>query len=204
MNFILDKIDNLEVSPTGYETEKLIEIAVENLNKSGNCSIVDVGSGTGKISFELIKYGFQIIATEPNNIARYNLNRKITDLGYNEKIKVVGGFFMNECFEKYDCIIFNPPRFFTESNIKNKFIGLVKRTPVLKQISIYFLNSVVSKNRVFNLLKFISQALTKLKDKGFILIHMTNIEYNYIFNNLNLKSIKISISKNESIVKISI
>lgn len=202
MNYILNKFKRLEISPPGYETKKLIELANNYLTGIEKPKVADIGAGTGEITFKLVKNNFYMTATEPNQTARIELKKNVDKLNYNDKIKLVGGFFMNECEDYYDCIIFNPPRFFINSNIINKIIGLVKRTPLINQIATFMMNASLSKKRVIGLLKFIAQAVTKLNKNGFILIHMTNIEYKYIFRNLNLKVNKSSISDREVIIQI--
>jgi len=202
LNYILNKFKRLEISPPGYETKKLIELANNYLTGIEKPKVADIGAGTGEITFKLVKNNFYMTATEPNQTARIELKKNVDKLNYNDKIKLVGGFFMNECEDYYDCIIFNPPRFFINSNIINKIIGLVKRTPLINQIATFMMNASLSKKRVIGLLKFIAQAVTKLNKNGFILIHMTNIEYKYIFRNLNLKVNKSSISDREVIIQI--
>ena len=202
MNNLFNSFKMLEISPPGYETKKLIELANYYLKGIEKPKVADIGTGTGEIALKLVKNNFYITATEPNQTARLELQKRIDNFDYDNKIKLVGGLFMNECKDSYDCIIFNPPRFFINSSIFNKFIGLVKRTPLVNYIAIFIMNASLSKQRIINLLTFIAQAVTKLNKDGFILMHMTNIEYEYIFSKLKLTINKTSIRNKEVIIQI--
>jgi SAM-dependent methyltransferase len=55
--------------------------------------IAEVGAGTGRLTMELAGRGREVVAVEPALPLRRILSRKLAALGYQERVRVVPGFF---------------------------------------------------------------------------------------------------------------
>ena len=85
----------------------LAEAAVHRLTKS--LPVVDLGAGTGALSFAAAKSGFEVIAIESDPVIASILSQLVQRLGFQEQIKVIEANAM-EWRGLDDCqIISNPP-----------------------------------------------------------------------------------------------
>ena len=78
--------------------------------KGSKKKAVDIGVGSGVLSFQLVRKGFKnIFATDTNKNAIIGVSKEITRLGFDKKIDLAYGDLFNEYEDKADLIVFNPP-----------------------------------------------------------------------------------------------
>lgn len=71
---------------------------------------IEIGVGSGILSFQLIQNGFEnIFATDTNKNAIIGVVQESKRLGYEEKITLNHGDLFENCDVKADVIVFNPP-----------------------------------------------------------------------------------------------
>ncbi|MDD2382952.1 MAG: methyltransferase [Sulfurospirillaceae bacterium] len=71
---------------------------------------IEIGIGSGILSFQLIQNGFEtIFATDTNKNAIIGVAHECKRLGYDEKITLNHGDLFENCNVKADVIVFNPP-----------------------------------------------------------------------------------------------
>ncbi|MDD2357219.1 MAG: methyltransferase [Thiovulaceae bacterium] len=71
---------------------------------------IDIGVGSGILSFQLIQNGFEnIFATDTNKNAIIGVSQESKRLGYEDKITLKNGDLFENCDLKANLIVFNPP-----------------------------------------------------------------------------------------------
>ncbi len=71
---------------------------------------IDIGVGSGVLSFQLIQNGFEnIFVTDTNKNAIIGVKQECKRLGYENKITLHHGDLFENCDVKADLIVFNPP-----------------------------------------------------------------------------------------------
>jgi len=73
-------------------------------------SVFDIGIGSGVLSFQLLKHGFEkIIGTDANPNAIIGCNEALNKNNLSSKIELLYGDLFAECDLKTELIVFNPP-----------------------------------------------------------------------------------------------
>ena len=91
------------------ETEILVELAIEGINKKP-ANILDIGSGSGVIAILLAKLtGSTVTAVEKSRQAFYVLKKNIALHGVTEKVTPVYGDLFPAAANRFDMIVSNPP-----------------------------------------------------------------------------------------------
>ena len=95
--------------PTRFDHLKLFDKWLKKYDGSKE-NAIDIGAGSGILSFQLIQNGFQnIFATDSNKNAIIGVSQESKRLGFEEKITVNHGDLFDNCDVKADLIVFNPP-----------------------------------------------------------------------------------------------
>ena len=95
--------------PTRFDHLKLFDKWLKKYEGSKE-SAIEIGVGSGVLSFQLIQNGFQnIYASDSNKNAIIGVAEENKRLGYEEKITLNHGDLFDNCDVKADLIVFNPP-----------------------------------------------------------------------------------------------
>ena len=95
--------------PTRFDHLKLFDKYLKKYNGEKE-SAIEIGVGSGVLSFQLIQNGFKnIFATDTNKNAIIGVSQECKRLGFDEKIKLNYGDLFENCDVKSDLIVFNPP-----------------------------------------------------------------------------------------------
>ena len=158
------------------ETELIVDVVLD-LFKGDACSLLDLGTGSGAISFALAKErpSWKILAIDKSkkalNVAKLNAkNLKI------ENVTLKKSTWCNNIKEKdFDIIVSNPPY-------------IAKKDPHLRgDIRFEPKKALISKkNGLFDIEKIIIQAKNKLKPNG-ILILEHGFDQSYLIKNIMMK-----------------
>ncbi len=117
---------------------------------------IDIGMGSGILSLQMLKYGFEnIIGTDNNPNAIIGLKEYLSKEGLNNKIHIHYGDLFTGCSEKADLIIFNPP-----------WLPISREVEGIDQAMYY-------DNELFP--RFFEQASKHLKPDGKLLIIFSNL-----------------------------
>ena len=95
--------------PTRFDHLKLFDKWLKKYEGAKN-NAIDIGVGSGVLSFQLIQNGFEnIFATDTNKNAIIGVSKEIERLGFEDKITLNHGDLFDNCDVKADIIVFNPP-----------------------------------------------------------------------------------------------
>jgi methylase of polypeptide subunit release factors len=95
--------------PTRFDHLKLFDKWLKKYD-GAKTNAIEIGVGSGVLSFQLIQNGFEnIFATDINKNAIIGLAQESKRLGYEDKITLNHGDLFENCNEKADVIVFNPP-----------------------------------------------------------------------------------------------
>ena len=95
--------------PTRFDHLKLFDKWLKKYD-GAKTNAIDIGVGSGVLSFQLIQNGFEnIFATDTNKNAIIGVSKEIERLGLEELITLNHGDLFENCDVKADIIVFNPP-----------------------------------------------------------------------------------------------
>ncbi len=95
--------------PTRFDHLKLFDRYLKKYEGSKN-KVIEIGVGSGILSFQLIQNGFEnIFATDTNKNAIIGVLQESKRLGFEDKITLNHGDLFENCDLKADLIVFNPP-----------------------------------------------------------------------------------------------
>ncbi len=95
--------------PTRFDHLKLFDKYLKKYEGAKE-NAIEIGVGSGVLSFQLIQNGFQnIFATDSNKNAIIGVSQESKRLGFEEKITLNHGDLFDNCEVKADLIVFNPP-----------------------------------------------------------------------------------------------
>lgn len=95
--------------PTRFDHLKLFDKWLKKYDGAKN-NAIDVGVGSGVLSFQLIQNGFEnITATDINKNAIIGVSEESKRLGFEDKITPIHSDLFENCDVKADIIVFNPP-----------------------------------------------------------------------------------------------
>ena len=95
--------------PTRFDHLKLFDKWLKKYEGSKE-NAIEIGVGSGVLSFQLIQNGFKnIFATDTNKNAIIGVSEESKRLGYEEQITLNHGDLFENCDVKADLIVFNPP-----------------------------------------------------------------------------------------------
>lgn len=95
--------------PTRFDHLKLFDKWLKKY-KGSKENAIEIGVGSGVLSFQLIQNGFKkIFATDTNKNAIIGVSQESKRLGFEDKIRVNHGDLFENCDVQADLIVFNPP-----------------------------------------------------------------------------------------------
>lgn len=95
--------------PTRFDHLKLFDQWLKKYEGSKE-KVIEIGVGSGILSFQLIQNGFlNIFATDTNKNAIIGVSEESKRLGYENNIILNHGDLFENCYIKADVIVFNPP-----------------------------------------------------------------------------------------------
>ncbi|MDA3952017.1 MAG: methyltransferase [Bacteroidales bacterium] len=95
--------------PTRFEHLKLFENWLKQY-KGDKKSAIDIGIGSGVLSLQMLKHGFEkVYGTDTNPNAIIGLNESLNKNKLNSKIDLLHGDLFANCNVKTELIVFNPP-----------------------------------------------------------------------------------------------
>ncbi len=95
--------------PTRFDHLKLFDKWLKKYDGPKN-NAIDIGVGSGILTFQLIQNGFEnIFATDTNKNAIIGVSLESKQLGFKDKITLNHGDLFENCDVKADVIVFNPP-----------------------------------------------------------------------------------------------
>lgn len=95
--------------PTRFEHLELLDGWLTTYRGDRETAI-DVGVGSGVITYQLLKHGFaKVRATDSNPNAIHGMKNAIAQKAIASRVELFGGDLFAECDELADLIIFNPP-----------------------------------------------------------------------------------------------
>lgn len=95
--------------PTRFDHLKLFDKWLKRY-KGSKDKAIEIGIGSGVLSFQLIQNGFEnIFATDTNINAIIGVSKESKRLGFEDKITLSHGDLFENCVVKADLIVFNPP-----------------------------------------------------------------------------------------------
>jgi len=95
--------------PTRFDHLKLFDKWLKKYD-GAKAHAIDMGVGSGVLSFQLIQNGFErITAIDTNKNAIIGVNKECERLGYEDRITLINGNLFEDCTLKVDLIVFNPP-----------------------------------------------------------------------------------------------
>lgn len=185
-----------------FDTEELVEITYKYIkdNFKNNVSIIDLGTGSGCISFALKKLlpnsnitGVDI-SSDALDVAVHNKNKLNLD------VKFIENDMLNNINDKYDVIISNPPYLSLNKSYVEKIVDNYEPKLALyaDNDGLYFYEEILSTCK------------KNLNDKYIIAFEMDEFQgeyikalaYKYLGNNINLE-IKKALNGNDRFIIIS-
>lgn len=104
--------------PTRFDHLKLFDKWLKKYEGSKDTAI-DIGVGSGILTFQLIQNGFNnIYATDSNKNAIIGVEKESERLGFKDKITLNYGDLFENCNIKADVIVFNPPWLLAKHNLE--------------------------------------------------------------------------------------
>jgi 16S rRNA G966 N2-methylase RsmD len=95
--------------PTRFDHLKLFDKWLKKYDGSKE-KVIEIGVGSGILSFQLIQNGFEnIFATDTNKNAIIGVSQECKRLGFENNITLNHGDLFENCDIKADLIVFNPP-----------------------------------------------------------------------------------------------
>lgn len=95
--------------PTRFEHILLFENWLKNY-QGNKTSAIEIGVGSGILSFQLLKHGFKkVYATDSNENAIIGLSKHLSNIDSTDKIALSHGDLFAACPSLADIIVFNPP-----------------------------------------------------------------------------------------------
>ena len=95
--------------PTRFDHLKLFDKWLKKYD-GPKTNAIDIGVGSGVLSFQLIQNGFEnITAIDTNKNAIIGVLEESERLGYKDKMTLIHGDLFENCDVKADVIVFNPP-----------------------------------------------------------------------------------------------
>jgi methylase of polypeptide subunit release factors len=95
--------------PTRFDHLKLFDKWLKKYD-GPKTNAIDMGVGSGVLSFQLIQNGFEnITAIDTNKNAIIGVSEESKRLGYEDKMTLIHGDLFENCDVKADVIVFNPP-----------------------------------------------------------------------------------------------
>ncbi|MBN1251658.1 MAG: methyltransferase [Bacteroidales bacterium] len=95
--------------PTRFEHLTLFDNWLKKYNGEKK-SAIDIGIGSGVLSFQMLKYGFEkIYGTDSNPNAIFGLHEDLNNTKLNSKIELMHGNLFADFDFKTELIVFNPP-----------------------------------------------------------------------------------------------
>ncbi len=95
--------------PTRFDHLKLFDKWLKKYD-GAKTDAIDIGVGSGVLSFQLIQHGFEnIYASDTNKNAIIGVSEEIQRLGYESKMTLHHADLFEGCDVKADLIVFNPP-----------------------------------------------------------------------------------------------
>jgi methylase of polypeptide subunit release factors len=95
--------------PTRFDHLKLFDKYLKRYEGEKN-NAIEIGVGSGVLSFQLIQNGFKnIFATDTNKNAIIGVSQECERLGFEDEITLNHGDLFDNCDVKADLIVFNPP-----------------------------------------------------------------------------------------------
>jgi len=95
--------------PTRFDHLKLFDKWLKKYEGAKN-NAIEIGVGSGVLSFQLIQNGFKnIFATDTNKNAIIGVSQESKRLGFEDKITLNHGDLFENCDVRADLIVFNPP-----------------------------------------------------------------------------------------------
>ena len=115
---------NLPVRPTTDKVKESLFNILENRYDFDNCSVLDVFSGTGNLSYEFSSRGcLEIDSIDNNQLCINFINKRSNELNLKIKgIKIDYRIFFKKNIKKYDIIFADPPYKFSYQ----EYIELIK------------------------------------------------------------------------------
>jgi len=142
--------------PTRFDHLKLFDKWLQKYDGAKN-NAIDIGVGSGVLSFQLIQNGFEnIFATDTNKNAIIGVSKEIKRLGFENKITLNHGDLFDNCDVKADIIVFNPPWLPAKHALEE---GIDK--------AMYYEEALFP--------RFFEQALTHLNPKGKVVLIFSNL-----------------------------
>ena len=142
--------------PTRFDHIKLFDKYLKRYKGLKN-NAIDIGVGSGVLSFQLIQNGFQnIFATDTNKNAILGVSQESERLGFEDKITLNHGDLFEDCNVKADLIVFNPPWLLAKHKLEE---GIDK--------AIYYEEELFP--------RFFEQAQKHLSDEGKIVLIFSNL-----------------------------
>ena len=95
--------------PTRFDHLKLFDKYLKRYEGAKD-NAIEIGVGSGVLSFQLIQNGFEnIYASDTNKNAIIGVSKELKRLGYEDKVTLNHADLFEECDVKADIIVFNPP-----------------------------------------------------------------------------------------------
>ena len=142
--------------PTRFDHLKLFDKWLKRYD-GAKTNAIDIGVGSGVLSFQLIQNGFEhIYASDTNKNAIIGVSKEIKRLGYESKITLHHGDLFEDCDVKADLIVFNPPWLFAKHTLEE---GIDK--------AMYYEEDLFP--------RFFEQALEHLTPEGKVILIFSNL-----------------------------
>ena len=142
--------------PTRFDHLKLFDKWLKKYDGPKN-NAIDIGVGSGILSFQLIQNGFKnIFATDTNKNAIIGVAEESKRLGFEELITLNHGDLFDTCDVKADLIVFNPPWLLAKHDLEE---GIDK--------AMYYEEDLFP--------RFFEQALEHLSPEGKIVLIFSNL-----------------------------
>ena len=142
--------------PTRFDHLKLFDKWLKKYEGAKE-KVIEIGVGSGVLSFQLIQNGFEdIFVTDTNKNAIIGVLEESKRLGYEDKITSTQGDLFENCDVKADLIVFNPPWLLSKHKLEE---GIDK--------AIYYEKDLFP--------RFFEQALEHLTPEGKIVLIFSNL-----------------------------
>ena len=142
--------------PTRFDHLKLFDKWLKKYD-GPKTNAIDMGVGSGVLSFQLIQNGFEnITAIDTNKNAIIGVSEESKRLGYEDKMTLIHGDLFENCDVKADLIVFNPPWLLAKHDLEE---GIDK--------AMYYEEELFP--------RFFEQALEHLSPEGRIILIFSNL-----------------------------